>query len=180
MVIEEKRRVTFMYELGEYVVYGNNGVCKVDSIGPLSMDSANKDRIYYTLSPLYSNGSTVFTPVDSANTKLRPIISKSQADQLLDEMEEIDLLDVDNDKKREEVYKEAYKTYECREWVKIIKTSYLRKQKRLQEGKHATSSDEKYLHLAEESLYGELAIPLRIPKGEVEDFIRNHIGQTVI
>ena len=39
------------------------------------------------------------------------------------------------------------------------------------EGKKITSGDEKYLHLAQEYLYGELAIPLEMEKNEVEAFI---------
>ena len=43
-----------MYQVNDHVVYGNYGICVVKAIGKLEMDSAAKDRLYYTLEPLYS------------------------------------------------------------------------------------------------------------------------------
>lgn len=168
-----------MYQIGEFVVYGNNGVCRVEKIGPIAMAGVDKERQYYTLSPVYTNGSTVFTPVDGKKTKLRPLITKSQIDELLNEVENLPTLQVADEKKREEVYRTAYKTYDCSEWIKLIKTSYLRKQERVQAGRHATANDEKYLHLAEESLYGELAISLHMSKEDVAEYIKKQIEQRV-
>ena len=166
-----------MYQIGEFVVYGNNGVCRVEKIGPIIMSGVDKERQYYTLAPVYTNGSTVFTPVDNAKTKLRPLISRTQVEELLSDVENIPTLQVADEKKREEVYKTAYKTFDCCEWVKLIKTSYLRKQERLQAGRHATAKDEKYLHLAEDSLYGELAISLEMDKEDVAEYIKKYIEQ---
>ena len=43
-----------MYQVNDHVVYGNYGICVVKAIGKLEMDSAAKDRLYYTLEPMYS------------------------------------------------------------------------------------------------------------------------------
>lgn len=59
----------------------------------------------------------------------------------------------------------------CKECIRIIKTLYKKRQTRVAEGKKITSGDERYLHLAQEYLYGELAIPLEMEKNEVEAFI---------
>lgn len=102
---------------------------------------------------------------------MRPILTKQEADDLIGRIKEIDTLWVKDEKNREEIYKEAIRTCNCEEWIRIIKTLYLRKKARLEAGKKVTSSDAKYLHLAEESLYGELSIVLGVPKNEMEDFI---------
>ena len=47
-----------MYQVNDHVVYGNYGICVVKAIGKLEMDSAAKDRLYYTLEPLYSEKNT--------------------------------------------------------------------------------------------------------------------------
>ena len=60
----------------------------------------------------------------------------------------------------------------------MIKTLYIRKQSRLAAGKKVTSSDEKYLHLAEESLYGELSVVMGIPKDEMEEYIAGRVKET--
>ena len=63
------------------------------------------------------------------------------------------------------------KTNRCEEWVRVIKTIYLRKQKRLQSGRKVTAVDAKYGRLAEENLYGELAVALGTGRKEVESCI---------
>ena len=63
------------------------------------------------------------------------------------------------------------KTNSCREWVKIIKTIYQRKQRRLEAGRKVTAVDAKYFRIAEDNLYGELAISLNMAKDQVEDYI---------
>ena len=50
-------------------------------------------------------------------------------------------------------------------------------QERIAEGKKVTASDERYFHMAEESLYGEFAIALGIEREEVKDFIAGKTGQ---
>ena len=164
-----------MFKVGEYVVYGTNGVCKVESIGTLNMGMG--DREYYTLAPVYEKKSKLFTPVDNQKIIIRPVLTKQETDELIDQIENIDLLCVEDEKKREETYKEAMRTCDSKQWVKIIKTLYLRKQDRLSQGKKATSSDEKYLHMAEQNLYGELAFSLNIPKEDVEHFITERIQE---
>ena len=91
------------------------------------------------------------------------------------EWDEIETLWVDNDKKREEIYKEALRSCDSRQWVKLIKTSYQRNQARIKRGKKATTSDERYLHLAEDNLFGELAIPFEMTKGEAENYFIEHV-----
>ena len=80
----------------------------------------------------------------------------------------IQLLIITDEKKREECYKETMRTCDCREFVSIIKTIYTRKQERLAEGKKVTASDEKYFSMAEDKLYGELAIALEMEKNKVK------------
>lgn len=160
-----------MFEAGEYIVYGNTGVCKVGEVTKMTAPGTEEDRLYYTLEPVYDKGCRLFTPIDNQKVIMRPVLTKSEAEELIARMKEIDTLWVSDEKHREQIYKEAIRTGNCEEWVKIIKTLYLRKQSRLAEGKKVTSSDAKYLHLAEESLYGELSVVMGIPKEEMEAFI---------
>ena len=46
---------------------------------------------------------------------------------------------------------------------------------RISEGKKSTSNDEKYFNIAEDKLYGELAISLGIDKKEVKEYIRSRV-----
>ena len=167
--------MTAWIKVGDYVVYGNTGVCKIEDIGPLSIGSSDKE--YYTLVPVYGRNSKLYTAVDSDKVVIRPIMTKQESDALINEMEEIDALRIGDEKRREEIYKETMRTCDCKEWVRIIKTLYSRKMDRLSRGKKVTSSDERYLPMAEENLFGELAFSLPMPKEKVGEFIGEKIGK---
>lgn len=160
-----------MFEKGDFIVYGTNGVCEVKDITTINMKGAPKDRLYYILSPRHHKDSKIFTPVDSEKTVMRAVLTKEEADELINGIPEIEELWVSNDKLREEKYKETMRSCECRDWIKIIKTLYLRKQERIAQGKKTTAMDEKYLRMAEENLYSELSLALEIPKEEMEEYI---------
>ena len=36
-----------MFDVGEYVVFGSDGVCKVESVGVLDMEGVSRERLYY-------------------------------------------------------------------------------------------------------------------------------------
>jgi CarD family transcriptional regulator len=164
-----------MFKIGEYVVYGMNGVCRVEEIGPMSLSGIDSNKVYYTLLPLYTKGSRVFTPVDNQKVVMRPVISKQDACNLIDEMKNVEQIEVADDKHRELAYKEALKSCDCRELIRIINTVLKRKEERLAQGKKMSACDERYLKQAQDSLYGEFAISLKMEKDEVEDYIEHRI-----
>lgn len=164
-----------MFEKGEYVVYGNTGVCRVEEITTLTMQGTVKNRLYYILSPRHQKESRIFTPVDNNRTIMRPVLTKEQADELINEIPEIEELWVGNDKLREEKYKETIRSCECRDWIRIIKALYLRKKERIAQGKKTTAMDEKYLRIAEDNLYSELSLALDIPREELEQYIAQRV-----
>ena len=160
-----------MFEVGEYVVFATNGVCKVEAVGKLEMNGMSEEKLYYTLTPIHASETKVFTPVDNNKVVMRRVLSKEEALALINDINNIETISITDDKAREEVYKEAIKKCDCRELIKIIKTLYLRKEARLSEGKKVTNSDERYLKIAEENLYEELALPLEIDRSEMGAFI---------
>ncbi len=165
-----------MFEAGTYIVCGQHGVCRVEGVGKLQLTEASGDKDYYTLSKVYSRGGVLYVPADSEKIVMRPVISKEEAEDLIGHMREIDMLQIDNEKRKEEIFKQAFRTCDSREWVKIIKTLHERKRIRLAKGKKVTASDERYMRTAEDNLFGELAISLGIDKNDVEQYIMDRIG----
>ena len=160
-----------MFDIGDKLIYGNNGVCTVTSIGPLDAQSSSGNVIYYTLEPYYTTGSKFYTPVDNDKDVMRSVISKKDAQSLIDNIDDIECLDIPDERHREEIYKETVRKCDCVELIKLIKTIYFRKQSRQAEGKKVTASDEKYFKIAENSLYGELGCVLDMTKDQVKDYI---------
>ena len=102
---------------------------------------------------------------------MRRVMTKKNAEDLIREIPDIATLDIQDDKLREEKYKECLRSCESREMIRIIKTIYIRKKERFAKGKKVTATDERYLKQAEENLYSELSMLLGIPKNEMEDYI---------
>ncbi len=160
-----------MFGIGDYVICGNKGVCEVENITTLNISGVDKERQYYILKPLYMAGSTVYVPVDSPRESMRKVLKREEAEELIRAIPEIPQLVITNDKLSEQTYKDCIRTNDCEDLVKIIKTIYTRKQKRLKAGRKVTAVDAKYFHMAEENLYGELAVALNISRKEVEGYI---------
>ena len=167
-----------MFKKGEYVVYGSKGVCLIQDVAHVDMPGADKDRLYYIMSPLQSQnqGGVVYLPTDSNKAVIRKIMTKEEANLLLKEIPDIEHLEVRDEKKREESYKEALRSCSGRAWVSVIKTLNERKASRIEAGKKVTALDERYLRAAEHELYGELSVVLDVPREEIKEFIDNSIG----
>lgn len=165
-----------MFKVGDFIIYGSNGVCRVESIGSMDMQGVPNDRMYYTLVPVYEKKSKVFTPVDNNKVVMRPVITEQEAYELIDHMEEMQALSIEDEKSKDLVFKEAFRKCDCRELIRIIKTLYEKKLARQAQGKKITAGDERYFKMAEENLYGELAIALGIKKEEVGPLIEQRIA----
>lgn len=164
-----------MFEKGEYVVYGSKGVCQIEDISQIDIPGVDRDRLYYIMRQVHSNKGTVYLPIDSTRTVLRPVMSREEAQQLIDEIPSIEELDVPDEKRREVSYKEAMKTCNVRVWVSVIKALYSRRQERQAAGKKTTALDERYMKAAEHELYGELSVALGMPLEEIESYLYDHI-----
>jgi CarD family transcriptional regulator len=161
-----------MYQVNDLVVFGTHGICSVKAVGSLNMSAADEDRLYYTLKPLYeTQQSSVYTPVDNKKAPMRAATTREEALKLIDRIPMIETVWVYDERQREGMYKEIMLKNECSGWAQIIKTLYLKKQKRLAEGKKFTAKDDFYYKLAEELLYGELAAVLEMSLAGVKDMI---------
>ena len=132
-------------------------------------------QLFYTMTPCYIRDSSLYTPVDNTRVVIRPVMTKDEAENFVDSIKDIDGLTIKEEKRRELEYKEAILSCDPEVLVGIIKTIYERMNARIAEGKKVTSSDSKYFHIAEESLYGELAISLGMEKEEVKGYIHERI-----
>lgn len=166
-----------MFQIGDIVVYSNHGVCKVIDIGPLAMNMADKKREYYTLCPLYQKESIIYAPVDNQKQVMRDVISKDQANALIQKMDGIEADWITNEKERERAYKETLKSCDCLKLAKMIKTLHIRHNKRAKLGKRMTVVDERYFKRAEEQLFEELAFVLQIELNHVDAYIQKEIKE---
>lgn len=160
-----------MFKVGEYVVYGNKGVCQIKSVGPIDMPGVPKDREYYTMSQVYLRGSTIFTPVDNETKALRKVLTKKQAKQLIEDFKNIEPNWITDDKERDRIFTEILRGADCKELSNMLVSLHHRKEERIAGGKKATSTDERFFHAAEDILLGELGIALGVDREKVREYI---------
>ena len=163
-----------MFEIDDYVVNASNGICKITEVVELDMSGENKD--YYLLVPIDENTAKVFIPVDSADKRIRRVITEEQANKVIEEVPDIEEVVIDNEKEREARYKDAIKSCEPERLVSLIKNLYHRKQERYAQGKKCTAVDERYFKLAENHLYSELAFVTGKQKAEMQTIICEQMG----
>lgn len=168
-----------MFQIGDYVICSNKGVCVIENVTALNISGVDKEKQYYILKPLYSTGSTVYVSVDSQKgPMMRKVLERTEAERLIGTIPEIPVLAIPNDKMTEQMYKDCMRSNDCEELIKLLKTINLRKQKRIQAGRKVTAVDAKYCHLAEENLYGELAVALDMSREEVSGCVMAAVNST--
>lgn len=167
-----------MYNINDYIIYSSNGVCKIEDIcTPDFAKELGIDKLYYKISPVYKV-ETIYIPVDTKNY-MRPVITKSEADELISKIPEISEAEFTSLDHRAfaEKYKISIKSHECEDLISLIKTVYMRNQSMINQGKKLGQTNLQYLKNAEDLLYGELAIALEIPVGEVRSYIEARLNK---
>ncbi len=160
-----------MYEVGQHIIYGCEGVCRVDGIGPVEIKGAQRDVNYYTLAPVYQNGK-IYVPVDS-KAYSRPVMTKEEAQALIGDIPNIpyEIFENSNPRLLTEHYQTYLKSNDCRELLKLLRSIHAKGQSLAGRGRRLGQVDERCFKQAEEKLHGELAVALDIPIKEVKVFI---------
>lgn len=166
-----------MYSIGDYVVFGNKGICSINEITTLNMSEVDGDRLYYIMTPVNTNNGKLYTPVDCDPKRLRNLMTKDEAQNLIESVPEVSEISLISDKLLESKYRELLKDATPSECMQIIKTVYTRKSRRIKQGKKLTEVDGRFLKRAEDLLYAELSMVLSVPKEEVFRDITEKIGE---
>jgi len=161
-----------MYIIGDLILHGNAGVCRITDITTRDFSGADKDQLYYTVKPLYQDG-TIFTPVNNTKVFMRPIISKDEAERLIDMIPSIHAEAYHSHVMRQvaEHYEVSLKTHNCEDLLELTMSIYEKKQIVEQQKRKLGSMDERFMKRAEALLFGELAAAIGIPKDKVPEYI---------
>ena len=111
-----------MFSKGDYIIYGNSGVCKVEQVGPIEDRNFDDGRIYYTLKPIYIRDSSIMTPVDNSRVVMREVMSENEAKEFIKTIPDIGTLDIKDERKIDQDYKSALLTCDPVKIVSMIKT----------------------------------------------------------
>ena len=156
-----------MYNIGDFVVYKKD-VCKVCDY----KEKHIKDTDYYELVPILDNTLKIVVPVNSGF--IRSVLSKEEAEEVIDMIPSVGIIEV-NDKLIENEYKRLLHDGGYEGLVKIIKTTYLRNEDRVNNKRKISEKDDNYFNLAEKYLYSEFSIALGIPYDEVKKYVIDRV-----
>ena len=103
-----------MFAAGELVVYGGEGVCRVEGVGTPSLPGMDKTRLYYTLAPLYRSGQ-VMTPVDT-RVLMRPLLTGQEVQELIGELDQLpeEQAESHNTRAIKDLYHQVVASYDCK------------------------------------------------------------------
>ena len=107
---------------------------------------------------------------------IRSIIDKNTANEIIDNIVNIDVINI-NDKLIESEYKRLLHDGGYEGLIKIIKTTYLRNNERINNKKKISEKDDNYFNLSEKYLYSEFAIALGISYDDVKDYVIKRIEE---
>ena len=165
-----------MFQAGDLVVYGTTGVCRVESIDQPNMTGADRHKKYYRLKPFYQDG-VIYTPVDNTKVSIRPVISREDAENLIDLIPGIraEAYRAPTLQALAQHYQTAFRSHSCQDLVELIMSIYTKQQETTSQNRRLGMVDERFLKQAERLLYGELAVALEIPFDEVQPYISNRV-----
>ncbi len=163
-----------MFQIGEYVVYENTGVCRVERVGPpVGIPVSDKERLYYELSPVRGTG-TIFIPVD-AGAFMRPIITREEGLALLAKLPQLRAAPCAGRDQRTlaEHYHSFFESHDCEDLARLICSIRSKSEETLSQGKKPGKMDLQYQKRAEELLCEELATALGATFEEIDAAIQN-------
>lgn len=164
-----------MYQIGDLVIYGNTGVCRITEIK--SLEYMENDQMYYILTPLFQN-CTISTPIENRKVFMRPIITKEEAEQLIDKIPSIHAQAYHNNVLRQltDHYESLLETHDCEALIEMTMSIYSKKRYFEEQKRKFGAIDERFMKRAEELLFGELSVALEIPREKVADYISARIS----
>lgn len=155
-----------MYKKGDYVVYRRD-VCIIRDI----KESKLKNTTYYVMNPIDDSSLIIDIPIENKMGFLRDVISTDKAKKLIERIPKINPIENINEKNLDAKYKEMLYTGNYKDLIKIIKTTFLRNESRVNNKKKISEKDNNYFKLAEKYLYNELSVSLNMSVEEVKDYI---------
>ena len=166
-----------MFEIGEFIVYGINGICRVESIGPSPYDKTDP-RTFYLLIPVNNPmGSSIYTPVDNDRVPMRRLMTREEIEELIALMPEIETLEVPIEKQRREIYRTTIGALDPKGYVKVIKTVQRRREELTAARKHFPMTDLEYGRLAKHLLCSECAHVMGVSEDAADAYILSSLGE---
>ena len=155
-----------MYKINDIVVYKKD-VCRIKDI----KTNKTTGNTYYVMVPIDDESLVIDIPIENKTGFLRDLLSKDEVENLINEIPNIKPFDNLDDKNIELKYKQAITNGTHYDLIRVIKSSYIRNDHRIQNKKKISEKDDKYFKLAEKYLYNEFSAVLNMSFDDTKKYI---------
>ncbi|MPM01284.1 RNA polymerase-binding transcription factor CarD [bioreactor metagenome] len=166
-----------MFKKGDLILYSVHGICKVDDICERTISYMKKS--YYILHPINDNNLSISTPVDNDKVKILELLTKEQAEEVLESFKNPGKEWIEIDRERSEIYNDIIKSGNRNEIIKIVNTLMRVKIDLEKEGKKFHEKDKKMMLDIQNILFSELAFSLNMESDEVAKKVNSYIKQSM-
>ena len=167
-----------MFNIGDMIMYGNTGVCKVTEIGQPDFEDPESTKQYYFLEPLYQSGA-IYAPIENGRVSMRAIISKDEANNLINSIPDIKELEFRpcSVQQLSKNYQAVIDTHDCTDLIKLIKAIRIKKRNLKMQNRTLGQIDKKFLKRATDLLHGELAASLEMELSQIGSYIESQVSE---
>ena len=160
-----------MFNTGETVIYGINGVCRVE--GVTQMDITGEKQDYYVLKPVFNGRSTLFVPLGNEKLvgRMRPLITEAGIRALSATFESVEPLWIENEDERKARCAAAMADNDRETILALIKAIRIHRDRQFDIGKKLHVGDERFLKDAEKLLREEASFVLDKDMSSVLTFL---------
>jgi CarD family transcriptional regulator len=164
-----------MYQVGDQVVYGVHGVCRV---ADMEKQIVNRKAVtYLVLEPVGQEGSRYLVPTssDAAMSKLRPMLKPEELKAMLQSPEVRQDAWIREENIRKQTYRELIASGDRVGLMKMVYTLYVQKNNLHVMGKKFHLADDNFLRDAEKLLASEIAVVMDMQPDEARNYLRNQL-----
>lgn len=164
-----------MYSMGEYVLYGIHGVCRVAGF---EKQLVNRKRTeYMILEPVNSSESRFYLPTanPAALEKLKPVLSAAQLQELLASGEIRKPCAIGDENRRKQYYRELLGSGDRHSILRTLCSLYRYREEQLAAGRKFHLCDDNFLRDAEKLLASEIGLVLEMTPEAARDYLRQQL-----
>lgn len=160
-----------MFQVGDQVVYGIHGVCRVVDQEERVVD--RKRVTYLALEPIGQGGSKYLVPTQNAAAmaKLRRMLSKEELEAMLDSQEVRADSWIKDENLRKQTYRELINSGDRTRLICMVRTLYRHKAAQAAAGRKCHLCDENFLRDAEKLLTSEFSLVLGMEPEQVRKYV---------
>lgn len=166
-----------MYQIGEFVVYGVHGVCRV--LGTEKQLVNRKRTEYLVLEPLAQNESKFYLPTlnPTAMGKLKPVLTRNELEELMKSPTIRQDCWIREENLRKQHYRDLIGSGDRIALLQMVSSLYRYKDEQTAAGRKFHQCDDNFLRDAEKLLCSEISLVMELESDQARDYLRNQLRQ---